>query len=319
MKKVAIVRRNGLGDLICTLPLIYYLIDRGDDITLFIDERNAPLIPYLPPLGKIVVLPITGNKYITHLKVALAHRKARYDLALSAKTSPMKLINIFLYVLGAKKRIAYTDESWHRLLINAPIPFDLKKSKRTHQALKALEMVAPHLSFIPKEHYPRLIPPKTKSPLLPPQPILLLSASTTRPSSRFDERRYAALVNRLYNEKGNFFTLILGEPKDQIRGAVLASHLKVPHLLHFPTNFDEFVHLVSSSDFIFIGDGGIGHIAAALDKQLVILFGESHPAEWAPLGNQVTTLYDRVHVNRLKDDEIYAQIKLFTNHKRNDV
>jgi len=51
MKKIAVVRRNGLGDLLCAFPLINYFQKYQPDaqITLFVDKRNAPLIPYLPP------------------------------------------------------------------------------------------------------------------------------------------------------------------------------------------------------------------------------------------------------------------------------
>lgn len=315
MKKVAIVRRNGLGDLLCTLPLIHYLQNGQRDITLFIDERNAPLVPYLPPLGKVVVLPIRGNKYFNHLKVALSHRSHRFDLALSAKTSPMKLVNIFLFALGAKMRVAYVDSDWHSRLINAPIPFRLEESKRKHQALKALQMINPDLREVPKELYPKVtIPQKIRQKHVDliargGPPILLLSASTTRPSSRFDETRYSAIVNQLYNECGPFNVLILSQLKDQFRAQALSSQLTAPHYLHFPRNFEEFMVLMEASDLFFVGDGGIGHISAALEKRAVILFGETNPVEWAPLGGDVSTFYDPIHVNRLEDEKLFVALR----------
>lgn len=314
MKKVAIVRRNGLGDLLCTLPLISYLQNMQYDVTLFVDERNAPLLPYLPSLGKTVILPTKGNKYFNLLKIALRYRFKRFDIALSAKTSPMKLINLFLFVLGAKKRIAYVEPGWHRHLINAPLRFNFKESKRKHQALKVLQMMVPKFSEVPKEFYPKVIVPQKVEEQYPnliekKLPRLLISASTTRPSNRFDETRYAAIINRLYNEVALFEVVILGQPKDELRAKALVAQLTVPYVLHFPRNFEEFMVLMKSSDLFFVGDGGIAHIAAAMDKKVLVLFGESTPIEWAPLGMDVTTLYDPIHVNRLKDDKILATLK----------
>lgn len=40
---IAIIRRNGLGDLLCTVPLVHYLKETFPDAsqTLFVDARNA--------------------------------------------------------------------------------------------------------------------------------------------------------------------------------------------------------------------------------------------------------------------------------------
>ena len=70
--KVAIIRRNGLGDLLTALPLLSYIKEHFPDwsITLFVEERNAPLCPFLSPLAEIVVLKSKGKKY---LNVPLKH------------------------------------------------------------------------------------------------------------------------------------------------------------------------------------------------------------------------------------------------------
>src|ERR1700733_3395601 len=155
--KIAIVRRNGLGDLLCAYPLILYLQNKmqGASITLFIDRRNAPLIPYLPPVDEFVVFPAKGNKYWNLFCMGRRYRK-KFDLAISAKTSPMKLNNLFLYWLKAKERIAYVDKSWHSLLINRPLPFDPIVTRTMHQALKGLKTIAPELEEVPKKFYPTL-------------------------------------------------------------------------------------------------------------------------------------------------------------------
>jgi len=157
MKKIAIIRRNGLGDLLCAYPLILYLGKKYPNakITLFVDARNYPLLGYLPPVDKVVVFPKKGNKYWNLFHKAFRYRK-EFDVAISAKTSPMKLANLFLFWLGAKKRIAYVDSSWHSKLINHPTPYHPSHARNLHQALKGLHLVAPELKAIPKECLPTL-------------------------------------------------------------------------------------------------------------------------------------------------------------------
>jgi ADP-heptose:LPS heptosyltransferase len=311
---IAIIRRNGLGDLLCAYPLILFLQQKMPEaaITLFVDQRNAPLIPYLPSVKEVVVLPATGNKYWNLYRTSRRYRK-KFDLAISAKTSPMKLTNLFLYWLKAKERIAYVDQSWHARLINRPIPYDALKAKKMHQALKGLRTVAPDLEEIPQEFFPTLHIPhavRERYPVEPPSqhPVLLVSATTTKAASRLDEDRYAALLNRLHR-----FTpisvRIVGQKNDQMRAEAISIRLQMPNQLYFPRTFDEFMVLVGTSDLFFVGDGGVAHIAAALGKKGVALFGETNPVEWRPLSTKVETLYHPLHVDSLSDQTIFEALK----------
>ena len=303
MPKVAIIRRNGFGDLLCSYPLVLYFKKYfpKTEITLFAEERNAPLLPYLQDLDRSVVIPSKGNKYFHHLQVAWHYRSERFDMAISGKTSPMKLMNFFLFTLGAKQRVAPVAGEWHRHLINAPIPFDEEGAKSIHQALKALRTVEPSYESVPEDLFPKIRVNASHFQHQLEGPSLLLSASTTRPTSRFDPFRMSELVNRIY-EKTPFNVILIGQKKDEARARAIQEGLRVPYIVHFPRTFDEFMVWIDMSDFLFVGDGGIAHIGAALDKRQVVLFGETNPKEWAPLSYKARTFYDPLHVNRLKDE-----------------
>ena len=318
MKKIAIIRRNGLGDLLCAFPLIRYF-QMGDPearITLFVDSRNAPLIPYLPSVDEVVAFPAKGNKYINAWRTARAFQ-GKFDLAICAKTSPMKLMNVFLYWLKAKEGTAYVDSSWNSRLVSRPIPYDPAVMKRMHQALKTLKMVVPQCEYVPEELFPTLHVPRTKKLFNLPGPVMLVSATTTRSASRFDAGRYAHLLNRLHNEKQTS-VLIVGQPQDEIRALQIAEKLKAPHLVHFPRNFGEFMLFLNAADYYFVGDGGIAHIGAALGKPAVVLFGETNPIEWRPLSSKVETFFHPVHVDRLNDEAIYHALMRIRNGERDN-
>lgn len=313
MRKVALIRRNGLGDLLCAFPLISYFRKHfpKDHLTLFVDERNAPLLPYLSPLDRVVIFPSQGMKYWNVGRIGLQLRKEQFDLAISAKTSPMKLMNLFLFALGAKKRIAYVDDAWHSRLVNAPISFDKRGSKTLHQALKGLHLIAPDLKTIPEEFYPIAKvsdEAKKRHPLERSQmPVLLISATTTRLASRLAPKRYAGLVNELYKQF-SFSVALVGQKEDRERALAIAKELKPCHQIHFPRNFEAFMVLLDSCDLYFVGDGGIAHIGAALGKPGVILFGETNPVEWHPLSRQMQWFYDPAHVDNISDEKIYQSL-----------
>lgn len=312
MKKIAIVRRNGLGDLLCAFPLVKYfqIHEPKTHITLFIDPRNAPLIPYLPKVQRVVIFPKKGNKYWSIWKTAFPFR-GEFDVAYSAKTSPMKLMNCFLWSLKAKKTVAYVDASWHSRLVNSPIFFDKDQAKQLHQSVKNLRMLIPGLEEVPEELHPTLTLPETDKwhEKASSFPTILISATTTRPESRLDPVEYASLLNRIYAYQPALHVLIVGQQCDEIRAQAIASHLHPPHKMYFPRTFDEFMLLLNSADFYFVGDGGVAHIGAALGKRVLVLFGGTTPIEWKPLSKNVEVLYHPATVNHIDNEEIYLAIK----------
>ncbi len=311
--EIAIVRRNGLGDLLCAYPLILYLQkNKGASVTLFVDQRNAPLIPYLPPVQHVAVFPAKGFKYGNMLRMALRYWK-RFDVAISAKTSPMKLMNFFLFCLGARERIAYVDKSWSSFLINHPHIYDPVLAKKEHQALKGLHLVDPTLNEVPEAFYPTLHIPQAIRDRYPLpynflNPVVLVSATTTNPASRLNADRYRALLNRLYAHC-TFSVLITGQKSDCERAEAIAAGLQMEHYVHFPRNFDEFMVLLDATDVFFVGDGGVAHIGAALGKAVVVLFGETNPVEWSPLSKRVKTFSHPEHVDHLDDEAIFQALK----------
>lgn len=311
MKKIAIVRRNGLGDLLCAYPLVLYLrkLYPASKITLFVDERNAPLLPYFPFPEKAVVFPKKGNKYFHLVRLAFKYRSEKFDLALSAKTSPMKMVNLFLYLLGAKKRCAFV---WGKsFFINCGTRYEKQTHYACHQALKGLHLFLPGLQEIPKELIPKLrVPPEIKKryPIDLKGPILLLSGSTTKEASRLEEQRYAAHANKIAAEYG-FSILVVAQERERKRALEIAKQLKVPYNIHFPRNFDEFMVLLDAADLFFVGDGGVAHIGAALGKEEVVLFGETSPQLWKPLSEKAAILSHGRHVNLIEDEKIEMALK----------
>lgn len=165
-------------------------------------------------MDRYVIFPKKGNKYFNLLKVGLKYRKEKFDCAISAKIGPMKLMNFFLFAIGAKQTIAYVDGGWTSCLVNQNMPFDPHAAASLHQSLKTVKLLG--YETVDEAWYPKLSIPdqllaKYPSPFSK-RPVILLSASTTNATSRIDPIKYAKLVNRLY-EAFPFSLLLVGEKK----------------------------------------------------------------------------------------------------------
>lgn len=322
MVKIALVRRDGLGDFICTLPLLKLIKERylGASVTLFLDERNASLLPYLdrdslPLIEECKILRAHGNKY-AHLLTALRYRKRNFDLAVSAKTSPMRLMNLFLYCLGATQRVAYVDErAWDARFINCKVPYHKNKYKQNkHQALKAIQLLAPELETLPSALFPSLLLPAgiiaacPALALLKP-PVLLLSASTTQAGNRLAATTYASVVNRLIENTSALSILLVSAKSDLVRAHAIQEALVQRATLFVPENFQQFMAACGCGDLFFVSDGGVAHIGGALGKSLLVLFGGVNPHVWHPLCEKCELLYHQDNVNCLSEEGIYQKLQ----------
>lgn len=282
------------------MPLVSLCKERfpGCRVTLFVDERGAPLVPYLD-IDEAVVIASSPNKYASLLKTVWSQRHRKFDLLISARPTPMKLLNLFLYALNGKETIAYTDESWHSKLITNPRPSD--KEER-HQMVKSLRLLDPSIESVPHSARPRInVKPAFKFD----RPALLVSVTNNRLGSTLD----ADKTQRLLNSLKKFQVVINCEPDDVERANILAAGLTMPTQVIPTASFDDFVALIASVDALFIGDGGIMHLAAALDKPQVVLFGGTKIWEWAPLSDKAICLSDPHNVNFIPEEKIQQALE----------
>lgn len=301
MKRIGIIRRNGYGDVLCGIPLVLLCKKKFPEakVSLFVDERSAGLVPYLEGPDEVVSIPEANNKYLGILKTIWQQRE-RFDLVISAKTVPMKLMNFFLYGLRAEKRVAYVDGSWHGWLINGGVPQSFEEA---HQALKCLQLLDPSLEKIPEELYPRLKVPEEKRFFE--GPTVFISVTNNRLGSTLDLDKYEWILNRLHETK-TFSVVVNCEPKDVERAAGL--NLKMPSRVVPTASFGEFMQVMKGSDVLFVGDGGNMHLAAALDKPQVVMFGGTKVWEWAPLSDKAICLSDAHNVNFIDREKILGAL-----------
>lgn len=291
-KRIAILRRNGYGDLLCIAPLVACLEERYPEvsITLFVEERNKALVPYLFPQHHHIVIP-SGNKYWQIAKTAL--RQKPFDLVLSPNPAPMKLNNVFLGLTRAPEKIAVTQgRPWHGQFIKTKRPFN----HGGHQALRSLQVFDPTITTINPAWYPTI---QTRPlPLNLPKPILFFSLVNNRPASQLTLERFASIANKIYRERP--FSVALSCP----------SNLTFTHRLEMPAeaiatpSFDTFLSLLAGVDAVLTGDGGTCHLAAALQKPQVALYAVTSFERWRPLSDKATCLIDRDNVNNIDADAI---------------
>lgn len=306
IREIAIFRRNGLGDVLCSIPLVLRCKELMTQAktTLFLEEGSFCLSPYLKGPDEIVLIPPKSNKYLGIIQLAWQRRGQPFDLAISAKTSPMKLMNFSLLMTKAPYRAAYVEGKWHEKLINRPKTYLPNPS--IHQALQAIHLIDPEMTEVPKRLYPSL--QSVEKRRLFSQKTMLISLSNNRIGSTLSLERTAHLLNCLH-KKHPFCLIISCLPRDFLKARRIETLLKMENQIAATAKFSDFLALLNGSDLIFSSDGGIVHLAAALQKPSLFLFGGTKVECWGPLSKEALTLAHTGHVMEIPEEAILEKLE----------
>jgi ADP-heptose:LPS heptosyltransferase len=321
-KNIAIVRRDQLGDLLLCQPMLRRLRQRAPQakITLFGDKRQKVLLPYLPEIDQFIDVPIPHRQLREGYRFARGYR-GQFDLALCARGLPNLWCNLFTHSLRAPQSVGHIDKDWHRHLIKQPLWGDPSYQSRTHHSLKAYHLIEPQASHVPSELYPSFtIAPAVKAQWVdwltqqldfgrPEDPILLLSVTNNRPHCILEMDRYAQAINRLAAQTP-VRVVVSAMVGDGPAATALVQRLQPPAKAIPTESFDALLLLIQASRCLFIGEGGMVHLAAALNKPQMIVIAQSSPIEWGPLSLKARWLSHALHVNALPQQAIERELQI---------
>lgn len=323
MKKIVMIRRTGLGDFIAgTVPICNYLekIHGKCEFHFFMKKHNSFLVKYFFPDAHVYHIP-SGNKYIQTLKTALQNAHIKPDIGFSPMPDYPKLNSLFLRLIGAKERYGRVTNSMFTQYFNHPYHCkDTSDLYNMSVGLCSLKYYDQTLSKIPQDCYPKFIQSLIAKHSLPETtlPKIMVEVSNNRPTSQLCQEKTATILNVLA-QKFNFSVLITAKEKDYDKALSLKSNLN-PHTTIFTTpNFDEFLSYVNAADIVLCGDGGLGHIAGALSKKVVALYGKTSIAHWGIIGDEVLHLYDEQDVNNISNSQIINTLSSYLTAINNPI
>ncbi|HEM6890783.1 ADP-heptose--LPS heptosyltransferase RfaF [Providencia rettgeri] len=129
------------------------------------------------------------------------------------------------------------------------------------------------------------------------------------PAKRWPHYHYASLAQTLISEKG-YQVLLFGSQKDHEAGEAIRLELTDDAKLHChnfsgKTSLEQAVNLIDACTAVVSNDSGLMHVAAALGKPLVALYGPSSPDFTPPLSDkaEVIRLITGYHKVRKGDGE----------------
>lgn len=297
-RKMLVIAPAWVGDTVMAGALFQVLQQQHPLMELHVlaPEWTFSVLKCMPAVTKVIPMPIGHGEFNLGLRWRLAQtlKKENYDQAIVLPNSwKSALIPWFARI---PVRTGWLGE-WRVGLLNDVRRLDVKKTPLMVQQYVALGV--PNGAPLPN---PILPPRLTVDPVvqraallkldivLTDKPILALGAGAEFGSSKRWPPAYYAEIAKQMQQLG-WQVWLFGSPKDRaITDAVNALTGDQCVNLAGRTELTETIALLALANKVLTNDSGLMHMAAALAKPLVAVYGSTSPAFTPPLSDQATVL-----------------------------
>lgn len=297
--KILVIRRDNIGDLVCTTPLIAALRQRfpAGWLGALVNSYNAPVLDGNPDLDEVFVY--TKAKHRGHdkslvgilwqrMEMMIRLRRMRLDDVIIATTSPQPRVIRLARWLKPKRIIGFGDVG----RLDVALPLDDAGRHEVEDVFRAGSVYAineppPACRVVAKS---ASFPSEARS-----SPWILtigIHVSARKSSQRWPTQHFAATIEALA-ACGPVRFILLWSPgaadnplhpgDDRKAREILDSVGACADVTAQPTQtLAELIAALAECDALICADGGALHLAAGLGLPIVCLFGNSGAARWHP-------------------------------------
>jgi ADP-heptose:LPS heptosyltransferase len=281
---VLVIRLRSIGDVVLTLPALQALHDWRPDlrIQMLVEPLCVPLVEGHPAIAEVIVL----RKFWDTIRQL---RPRHFAIAFNMHGGPT---SAFLTRLsGAAVRVCWAQRQFSSFYnVQVPIHFPVAGRAEMHTAEHRLQQFLytglPEKPLPPATVYVNanaadLVRQKlAEQGISPGAPYAVLRPGASQANKRWPVQRFAGIARWLQEAHGIATVVNLGPGEEQIRddvkkhfaSAVIMSDLDLRGL----------IALLAGSCLFLGNDTGPTHIAAALGKKCVVIFGASDSKVWSP-------------------------------------
>lgn len=293
-RRILLMKPSAVGDIVHTLPVLVRLRERFPDahIDWFVTPENADLVRHHPALSDVVLFDRRryarfgrdwfATKGVMHLLRTL--RRNRYDLVIDLHGQLRSAM--FTLATGAAVRVGFEktrEGAWLVYSHHIPLPVE------SVHAVDRYLWLGRVLGFEPGEPDFRIyVPPDADARVdemlaahgLAGRPLALLVPGTVWETKHWRVAGFAGAARHL--SRRDFAVVLAGAPKDRPRVKEVASLCPAACDLCGQTTLAEMISLVRRAAVCVTNDSGSMHLAVALKRPLVSVFGPTSPVLTGP-------------------------------------
>ena len=306
---ILVIRRDNIGDLVCTTPLIHALRARFPKARLcvLVNSYNRPVVENNPDIDVVYAYMKAKHRelgqgvfgvYWKRLQLMRELRRQRFDYAIIAGAHFLPRALGLARAIKPNHIIGFTEPGMRGIEhIDTGVPYTLSQS--LHEAEDIFRLLAP-LGISGEPPAMRLYPAAAalaqaqaalRAKNLSLDKVIGVHISARKPLNRWPAEHFAALIRRLHEAHDAGFMLFWSpgsasnprHPGDDEKAQQIMDEVKGIPVLAYPTDrLDQLIAGLSLCRAVVCSDGGAMHIAAGLGKPILCFFGKSDKTRWYP-------------------------------------
>ena len=331
VRRILVVRKDNIGDVLCTTPALRALRRAFPTacLAILVAEHCRAAVEQNPDVDEILTYTKAkhraesfGLAALWDLARVIQDLRARtFDLAVTMGRPCSRSSAWLAYASGARWRLGFSTPALQ------PFPFFINLGRNpgrmdSHEVDGCLDLLASvgipaagrRLTLIPNPDALVAIRQKIARAEVGSGGMALIHISNRREASRWSLAAFAETADRLHNQLGLSIMLSWAPgdannplfPGDDGRAEEIAQRMQTRPILLRTPYLDDVIAAVSVCDFILSTDGGLMHMAAALDIPQVVLFGKTSTLQWAPVSEKCTVVSRGGRVDQIPVDEVVA-------------
>ena len=298
--RILVISPNWIGDAVMAQPLLKLLQDQQPEavIEVLASPWVAPVWRAMPQVALVIEAPFR------HGALQLRERRAfARSLRARAYTAAYVLPNTLKFALipwlaGIPRRVGYRGEMRYGL-INVMHRDDAPVARPMVPFYAALAQ-SPSLPARPRSALPRptlQVRPAEISQTLAETDlvgdgalIVFAPGAEFGPAKRWPARHFAALALQIRAAHPAARIVLLGSAKDREVGEEIVAQADFVNNLAGVTSLTQAIALIARADAVVSNDSGLLHIASALNRPVVALYGSTDAQHAPPFSDQAAAL-----------------------------
>ena len=277
---ILIIRRDNIGDLLCTTPLLRGLKDqlKVSRLDVVTNSYVAPVLKGSHLIDSLYIYNKLKHGHTSFLKAAFERIRLIFNLRK----------NHYDYILAFDHRALNLTGFLRKTKVLTPIQ-DWADQTEVERAWELGQRIG--LKGVPG---PLALPLYSSSSDIKNTQILGIHISARRVRQQYPIAQWIKLIRALHDldtkltfhifwSPGDFKSPM--HPGDDDKAEILKEGLKDLPVNFMPTpTLESLIKSIQTCGSMIMADGGAMHIAAALNRPIIALFGDSNPKRWRPWG-----------------------------------
>ncbi len=324
--RILVIRRNKMGDMIYTLPLLQALRRHLPEahITVACDPRGAPIAQACDAVNEVLVLEPGWNPWQAVL--VNAWYLQNYDWVIAAKGGFDRRLAVLTRLTNAAVRVGFERQTKNPSVYYTdpvPLPTDAPDEHQVDTLLRLLKpmgMIRPTpfsgdmKLTIPDPAREFAAEIRAKPPFASQSPYLVINFSSTV-KLKFREEDFIALMRRILTTTDLAMALVAA-PLDQQEVQEIADCMASKRIVAIQTPGPlELAALLEKSILLFTPEGGAAHLAAAMSTPALILWSEGPFKKWYSRGKNHAYVHAEAGEKNIPLDRAWEALRPFLPQK----